>query len=152
MRPSKTKPIPDYATATTEALHRAQASAELARLDCTIELDQLAAIQHDISAARTKIAHLQATITQRNAERSAIRDALRSRVQPYLQRGASLEVAAAVTGLSQEALKKPDPGNAPDTIPNPDTPQLQTEAMDDPALVPDPGNDPALVPNPGSNQ
>lgn len=115
MVPKKTKTKEDYVTAAAERAERARVEMELLQLDLSGETEALAAAERKITSAQAAERKAKATISAATAERTVIRAAIRLAVEPYLIAGASIEVAAAVTGLSATTLRSRSTESIPET-------------------------------------
>ena len=89
-----------YTLAIAERAERARVEMELLQLDLSNELASLAAVEKKIKSAQVAERKAKIAVTEAIAERATIRLSIRSAVKPYITAGASLEVAAAVTGMS----------------------------------------------------
>ena len=105
MTAKKAKTKEDYAASVAERAERARVEMELLQLDLSNELEALVAVEKKIASAQAAERKAKATITDATAERNSIRASIRSAVEPYVNAGASIDVAAAVTGMSSAALR-----------------------------------------------
>jgi hypothetical protein len=94
-----------YTLAVAERAERARVEMELLQLDLSNELASLAAVEKKIKSAQVAERKAKIAVTEAIAERATIRLSIRSAVKPYITAGASIEVAAAVTGMSFATLR-----------------------------------------------
>jgi hypothetical protein len=103
-----------YTLAVAERAERARVEMELLQLDLSNELASLAAVEKKIKSAQVAERKAKIAVTEAIAERATIRLSIRSAVKPYITAGASIEVAAAVTGMSFATLRNRNTNDSAD--------------------------------------